>query len=206
MSEAKNAEEEEVEVEIVPKVAVFDLDDTLWAPEMWLLSGSPFRKDQATGRVYDQAGEHVYLFDEAKEVLAMLYEKHKDDVQIAYASRTEYPDWARSCLKLIEVIRQGDTIVTMRDVMSTAEIYPGNKISHFKKIQKTTGIPFEDMAFFDNEYRNIADVSKLGVTCVYTPDGMDWESWNKAVKQYRITKGIDEPESEPERQVSKKKK
>ena len=30
----------------VPKVIAFDLDDTIWSPEMWLCSGAPFRKDE----------------------------------------------------------------------------------------------------------------------------------------------------------------
>jgi len=42
------------------------------------------------------------------------------------------------------------------------EIYPGNKITHFNKIQKATGLRFEDMLFFDDESRN-KNVESLGV-------------------------------------------
>ncbi|KAM9121496.1 magnesium-dependent phosphatase 1-like isoform 2-T2 [Pangshura tecta] len=40
------------------------------------------------------------------------------------------------------------------------------------RLQQDTGVPFAQMLFFDDEERNIRDVSKLGVTCVLVPDGM----------------------------------
>ncbi|XP_050773176.1 magnesium-dependent phosphatase 1 isoform X2 [Gopherus flavomarginatus] len=52
------------------------------------------------------------------------------------------------------------------------EIYPGGKSAHFHRLQQDTGVPFAQMLFFDDEERNIRDVSKLGVTCVLVPDGM----------------------------------
>ncbi len=159
-----------------PQLAVFDLDDTLWTPEMWLLSGPPFTKD-SSGRVFDRNRQHVYLFPEAQEILKEIH----PSVKIGYASRTEYPDWAMECLRLIHVFEK----TTMLDIMHIAEIYPTDKIKHFKNIQKKTGIPFEEMVFFDNEYRNIEDVSKLGVHCVYTPEGLNWKYWQSGLKMYR---------------------
>lgn len=43
------------------------------------------------------------------------------------------------------------------------EIYPGSKMTHFNKLQKATGLAFEDMLFFDDEARN-RNVETLGVT------------------------------------------
>jgi len=42
------------------------------------------------------------------------------------------------------------------------EIYPGSKITHFVKLQKATGLKYEDMLFFDDESRN-KNVESLGV-------------------------------------------
>jgi magnesium-dependent phosphatase 1 len=61
------------------------------------------------------------------------------------------------------------------------EIFPSQKYAHFKKykkhslshlcfshvipsssIKKSSGIDYSDMLFFDDEYRNIRDISKLG--------------------------------------------
>jgi magnesium-dependent phosphatase 1 len=169
---------------MLPQLAVFDLDDTLWTPEMWLLSGSPFTRDDSSGRVFDRKGQHVYLFNEAKSVLEAIHVNHNGAIKVGYASRTEYPEWAMECLKLIRVGQSS----TMYDIMHIAEIYPSNKIKHFKNIHKKTGISYEEMVFFDNEYRNIQDVSTLGVVCVYTPDGMTRKAWQEGLSKYQSSK------------------
>ncbi|KAG6920754.1 magnesium dependent phosphatase 1, partial [Chelydra serpentina] len=35
---------------------------------------------------------------------------------------------------------------------------------HFHRLQQDTGVPFAQMLFFDDEERNIRDVSKLGAS------------------------------------------
>lgn len=51
------------------------------------------------------------------------------------------------------------------------EIYPGSKLTHFRAIHKASGIPYQDMVFYDNERWNITECAKLGITCVYAPRG-----------------------------------
>lgn len=34
------------------------------------------------------------------------------------------------------------------------EIYPGSKMTHFRKIREASGVEYEDMVFFDDEHRN----------------------------------------------------
>lgn len=63
------------------------------------------------------------------------------------------------------------------------EVYPGCKVKHFQRIHKRTGIPYEDMVFFDNEYRNVRDVQRLGVVCVHTPEGFRRKYFEQALRR-----------------------
>ncbi|TYZ58106.1 hypothetical protein PybrP1_008746, partial [[Pythium] brassicae (nom. inval.)] len=56
----------------IPKLVVFDLDFTLWLPEMYELDGAPFRKDPSAGAVTTRAGEQVRFFPVADGVLSAL--------------------------------------------------------------------------------------------------------------------------------------
>ena len=52
-----------------PRLIAFDLDATLWVPEMYELpGGAPFRRSQ-NGSVYDCMGEQINLMGASKEVL-----------------------------------------------------------------------------------------------------------------------------------------
>lgn len=64
------------------------------------------------------------------------------------------------------------------------EIAYSNKKDHFRRLHKKTGIPYEEMVFFDNEQYNITSVQQLGVKCVYTPDGMMHEHWEEAKRKF----------------------
>ena len=61
-----------------------------------------------------------------------------------------------------------------------------NKTHHFRRLHQLTGIDYEEMVFFDNEYYNIECVSKLGVKCIYTPDGMMKHHWDEAKQMFGI--------------------
>eukprot|EP00951_Prasinocladus_malaysianus_P034157 scaffold342974_cov31-Prasinocladus_malaysianus.AAC.1 len=41
------------------------------------------------------------------------------------------------------------------------------------------------LVFFDNEYGNCVDVQRLGVTCVYCPDGMTEQIWIMGLRQFQ---------------------
>lgn len=56
-----------------PAVVAFDLDATLWTPEMYQMwGGAPFRRCPKTGRVEDRNGERLELMGHAPTVLEML--------------------------------------------------------------------------------------------------------------------------------------
>jgi len=106
------------------------------------------------------------------------------DIKVAVASRTDEPDWARICMDHL-VIDDGSIL---KDVFGDlVEISYGSKVGHIKRLHHQTGIPFEEMCFFDNEYWNIEDVSRsLPVKCIYTPDGMTRQAWEQAKAEFDL--------------------
>ncbi len=42
---------------------------------------------------------------------------------------------------------------SMQDVIHYKEIFDSNKKAHFRNLKERSGVAFEDMIFFDNEYR-----------------------------------------------------
>ena len=69
--------------------------------------------------------------------------------------------------------------------IDSSQIYKSNKQEHFKKLKLEYGsIEYSEMLFFDNEMGNIKSVSKLGVKCVYCPDGMTERIWDEGLKMF----------------------
>ncbi|XP_038226394.1 magnesium-dependent phosphatase 1-like isoform X2 [Dermochelys coriacea] len=142
----------------LPGLVVFDLDYTLWPFWVDTHVDPPFQRGRA-GSVLDARSHPVRLY---AEVLAVLEQLQDLGVPMAAASRTGETRGATQLLELFGV----------RHFLRQVEIYPGGKSAHFHRLQQDTGVPFAQMLFFDDEERNIRDVSKLGVTCVLVPDGM----------------------------------
>ena len=58
------------------------------------------------------------------------------------------------------------------------------------RFKKDSGVDFRDMMFFDDEMRNIKDVSKLGVTAVYvTRNGMTLKLFEDGLAEWRQRNG-----------------
>ncbi len=150
------------------KLIVFDLDFTLWnAGGTWCdHTYPPYRKDG--GHVVDSNGSIIFLFPEVREIIEIL---HKRGYKIAIASRTHEPAWANELLNLFGI----------NHFFNHKEIYPGSKIEHFQQLQHTTGIDFENMVFFDDEMRNIDDVTNLGVNAVLVHQGLTWDLVHEVV-------------------------
>ncbi|KDE06014.1 hypothetical protein MVLG_03696 [Microbotryum lychnidis-dioicae p1A1 Lamole] len=66
----------------------------------------------------------------------------------------------------------------------TIEIYPGSKTAHFKAIHEKTGIPYNEMVFYDDESRN-REVTKLGVTFVLVQNGMTKKLLESGIESWR---------------------
>jgi len=155
-----------------PKLIVFDLDYTLWPFWVDTHVDPPFTMT-SNGKIYDSRRQEIKHYPDVPAILRKL---HEDGFQLGIASRTSAPQAAGDLTRLLN----WDQFFHYR------QVYPGCKITHFKKLQSLSGIPYEDMIFFDDEYRNIKDVSSLGVTCMFIPDdGVTWESYRKGIELFQ---------------------
>jgi magnesium-dependent phosphatase 1 len=191
----------------IPRLVVFDLDFTLWFPEMYELWGAPFKKNPTTGAVTDCKGEQVHFFGAVHSVLSLLETdpQFRDTTEVAVASRTTEPKWAKTCMRLMDVDIGGQSVsvgedeededdeedvakTSLQSIVDYEAIYPRNKRVHFEQLKKDSGIPYEDMLFFDNEYGNVHDIQKLGVTCAYCPQGLTEGSWIQGMEAFQTAK------------------
>ena len=198
----------------VPSLIIFDLDRTLWYPEMDSLFGASFQKHPETGVVTDNFGAPVRLFTDVHQVLHEIATNPIfQSTKIAVASSTIFPERALECMRLVDVVvnpreieydeMQTDNNDFMRKNTGDPEqtycsrqrssldsyirykaIYPKNKKTHFEQLQQESGVPYEEMLFFDNEFRNIRDVKSLGVKCAYCPNGLDFDIWLQGMNQF----------------------
>lgn len=144
-----------------PKLIVLDLDHTLWTPELYTL-----RHLERT-KVRPIAGKDVNLFPGAQQVMEQIRQGNFPDTRFAVASRTKSVKWAHDLLQQFGI----------RDLFEHVEIYPGDKQSHFTKLQQASGIAYEEMLFFDDardgKYGNCERISQMGVMSVHCKNGLD---------------------------------
>jgi len=141
------------------KLFVFDLDFTLWdAGGTWCDATNPPYFWEGNS-LLDQSGSEMLLYPDVIDILEELKENNR---KIAAASRTYEPGWAQDLLHLFDIDKYFDL----------KEIYPNSKIAHFRKIQNHFKLPYSKMVFFDDEYRNIEEVGRLGVNVVFVEEGL----------------------------------
>lgn len=151
--------------------------------ELWG-GGSPFRVvDDGTRYLMDKNGTKVRLLGISGQILHELkYSPEWENTICALASTTDEPDWAQECLEKFRTTPGNEPLAACVD---SPHIYKSNKQTHFRNMKNQyPHIEFDEMIFFDNEKYNITSVSKLGVHCVYCPDGMTEERWRFGLELY----------------------
>lgn len=152
-----------------PKLIVFDLDYTLWPFWVDTHVTPPFRKKG--NEVVDAQGRTIRYY---KEVPAVLKSLSEEGYELGIASRTSEIQGAKQLLQLFN----------WEKYFKYKEIYPGSKVIHFAKIQKASGIDYKNMMFFDDEHRNIVDVSKVSVACIFVQNGVTRALVKNALKDF----------------------
>ena len=106
--------------------------------------------------------------------------------QLAIASRGDSErhekGWADECLQKIKIGPNLD--IPLKTIFCQIEIYAKNKTNHFNEIHKNSGIPYEDMIFFDDAPYNLRNVQKLGVKCIHTPFGFSRKILDSALRTF----------------------
>ncbi|KAJ7226816.1 magnesium-dependent phosphatase-1 [Mycena pura] len=175
----------------LPKLIAFDLDYTLW--DLWIDTHvtAPLRR-APDGSVVDRYGTRIDFYADVPGLLRRL---RAAGVLVAACSRTDTPDLARQALALLRVPATDDegqgTEQPASALFDDLQIYPGSKIAHFRALHETTGVPYEQMLFFDDEPRN-REVERLGVTFHLTPDGIDNAVFEAGVQAWKVRSGNSE--------------
>lgn len=158
---------------MLPSLVVFDLDFTLWdCGGLWVDCTRPPFRTLEDGLIVDSIGRWMSLYP---DVIEILDEIEAIGIPMALASRTEKPDWARDLLSRFGI----------RKRFAFEEIYPSSKVRHFNAIALKADISLSEMIFFDDEERNIREVSELGVFAVHARAGMNFDLWNHAAGVFK---------------------
>lgn len=157
----------------LPSLIVFDLDDCLWTPEMHELSSKPSIPVRGILNAHDDDdaqqldgvvglknshGETVTLFEGARRSLYELatnpiYKNNNNNVQIAVASSSLEPSYSHACLEGIEIL-PGQSIQSMLQYhqIGRSGKLSSRKTTHFRELHQDSGIPYEEMLFFDGMF------------------------------------------------------
>lgn len=135
----------------------------------------------------DSSGSKMRYYPEVSEVLSDL---HNQGYVLAVASRTGE---IQGAFQLVELFG-------WKKYFSNLQIYPGMKTTHlskwvrryekqilfwlFLRIKNTLGVQFSEILFFDDESRNIKDVSELGVLSILVKNGVTKKVVDDALNQF----------------------
>ncbi|KAJ1454261.1 acid phosphatase-domain-containing protein [Pelagophyceae sp. CCMP2097] len=179
----------------VPKLVVFDLDATLWTPELFTLRR--IAGYAAASLPGPRAGSDVKLIDGVADVFLELSTDPKwQGTRIGVASRTNKAPWAFNLLQQFTVVADGKER-TLDSMIPFKQIFPGDKDKHFQRLQKDSGVSFEDMLFFDDarggKFGNCELVARCGVMAAHCPQGLTKDVWDNALNAYAKRKAAGSP-------------
>ena len=142
-------------------------------------------------------GESFTFYPAVPPVLLALAAQ-SDPPVLGVASRSSAPDIANSLLKQLRLSpppsvsapasSSANSSKRALDFFHHVQIFPGDKKQHFKKLQKASGISYDEMLFFDDEARN-RNVESLGVVMLLVGNGVSLGEVDRGVREWRRRKG-----------------
>jgi magnesium-dependent phosphatase 1 len=172
----------------LPKLIGFDLDGTVWTPDMYQLwgGGAPFTIAPNGIDLIDRRGTSVKLLGNISSILHELQtDPELSSIKVAWVSCTDEPEWANECLQKFKTTGRSP----IGTCSHSSQIFQAYKQVHFQKLRQLyPEIDYSQMLFFDNEYRNIEAVSELGVKCVYCPRGVTQEVWESGLALFHVNR------------------
>jgi len=188
---------------ILPKLIVFDLDNTLWTPELYQLNRKLRQKKISCPR----ANQDIHLFPDVITILtdivthSDLYQFHpttqnhsSSSILLAIASRTNHYTWANALLHQFTIPNTKTNIdlplIDFFPQEPLVQIVKGSKLHHFEQLQKHTGIAYRDMLFFDDDkHMNCNEISqKLGLLSSHCPNGLTLDIFRESLLEYACKK------------------
>lgn len=194
----------------LPRLVVLDLDMCVWSPEMYTLSDDcdrPMRGDlegRGEGVVGVQSGlDTIRIFPGAIRALQDCHDHLiPAGMRLAVASSADTPRAVaigRQAMEMLEILPG----VTLLDVLRmgwdrqsdvnlkvgrTAPLSSDKSRTHFPLLREGTGIPYEEMLFFDDslwsDHCGIVERNCKGVVTVRTPNGLTTEKWMQGLEKF----------------------
>ncbi len=148
---------------------VFALDFTLWecGGQRLDCAKPPFTLNPK-GKIHDSEDRLLRLYPDVPKIFEQI---DAMGYRTAIACRTIRIAWARDLLELMD----------FRDRFDYEEIFPASKVLHFTVLKRNSGIPFQEMLYFDDDPGNIAEVKALGVKCVQVRRGITLRAFEKGM-------------------------
>lgn len=174
----------------LPKVAVFDLDETCWKhvgldckkPKFV----APFAWCEAARKVLDSKGTPVNMYPELVSVLLTL---HQAGIAIAVASHDGKPAWCREVMDSQQLedtgLTWGQLVRPDLTVISWTGAYWPKKQKHLQDICERLPCTFGDMIFFDDSKSICAHSADLGVIAVRCMSGVTLAKLEEALQAWR---------------------
>ena len=149
-------------------------------------------------------GEGFAFYRDVPSILISAKTRPPSPLLLGTASRTSAPDLAVTLLKMLHLppapppassgahpnSKSSLSANSKRsyDVFDYMQIFPGDKKTHFTKLQKQSKVDYEDMLFFDDERRN-RNVEALGVTFWLVEDGVTRATVDSGIWEWRRRRG-----------------